>query len=831
MTTLLQDLKYGLRMLRRNPGFTAVAVLTLALGIGANTAIFSVIDAVLLRPLPFHEPGRLVQLWESEYGSGHYELTGGDYLDWQAQSHSLEETSLYCYWPSFNASGAGEPEQARAIKTQANFFSLLGVAPVVGRGFQPGEDQAGRDRVVLLSYGFWQRHFGGSKEAVGKSLELNDEKYSVVGVLPAWYRGDGDPYFGNPDIWLPLDMRPQNIGGRGTHRYRAIGRLKPGVSVAEAQAEMQTIAQRLAKQYPASNSNVGAVVTSLKEQMTGGFRIELLALLGAVALVLLIACANVANLLLVRATDRQREIALRSALGANRARIVRQLLTESTLLSLLGAVFGLALAWVCVRVLATAKSLPIPLPNPVGVDGMVLLFTFAISLLVGIAFGFAPALRVSQARLNEELKASAAAVLAPWGGRRILRHALVAGEIAISLGLLIGAGLLLRSLAKMREVSVGSQPQHVLTANVTLPAQRYSTIEARAAFFEQALDGVKSAPGVQVASVSAAIPLEHVMNGYISVEGQGNPALDQTLVEFNYITPDYFRTFGIPFLKGRTFSDQEIRNSQDTVLKVQALEKSGHSDAIRSLPQVAVINQTMASKFWPQQDPLGKTFQEGDSGQFTVIGVVGDVNERGVRRAVIPQAYHPLSAWLDIPGLPMTIAIRSAGGMESLPAAVREKIHSLDSTLALSHFRTEEDVISDSITMTGASYETTLFGFFAFIALLLTAVGIYGVMAYTVSQRRHEIGLRIALGAQKSDVLKMVIGQGLKLALIGVGIGIAGALALTRFLASLLYGVKPTDPLTFIAVSLILIAVALLACYIPARRAANVDPIVALRYE
>ena len=828
METLWQDLRYGLRVLSKNRGFTVVAALTLALGIGANTAIFSVINAVLLRPLPFHDPDRLVQLWESEYGAGHYELSGGDYLDWQSQSQSLEGTSLYGLWAGINASGAGEPEQAIAVKTQANFFSLLGVTPLLGRTFQEGEDQAGQDHVVLLSSGFWERHFGGRKDAVGTSLELNNEKYTIVGVLPPWVRSLAPV---DIDIWVPLDMRRQNIASGGAHQYRAIGRMKPGVSVVEVRAEMQTIAQRLEKQNPGAYSDEGAVVIPLKEELVGNSRVQLLILLGAVALVLLIACANVANLLLVRATGRHREMALRCALGADRARIIRQLLTESVLLSLLGAVFGLGLAWGCVRVLATAGSVPLPQANPIALDGTVLLFTFSLSLLVGILFGFAPALQVSQLRLSEELKASAQAVLRPSGGRRFLRHALVVGEIATSFALLIGAGLLLRSLAKMREVSVGAQPENVLTMSIALPPRKYSTLEQQATFYQQLLDGVKNAPGVQAASVSAAIPLEHVMNSYIGGTGQENPALDQTLVEFNYISTDYFRTFGIPFLKGRDFNDQDFKDTAEAVLKVDALSKSHNLEATRDIRKVAVINQTMGRIFWPQQDPVGRTFRMGDNGLYTVIGVVGDVNERGIRRPVIPQAYYPLPEALDEPGLPMRIAIRSPGGVKAVLPTVRAKIRELDSGLALSHVRTMEDVITASITMAGTSYQALLLGSFALLALVLTAVGIYGVMAYAVSQRRHEIGLRMALGAPRSSVTGLVIGQGARLTLAGVAIGLAGAYALSRLMSSLVYGIRTTDPLTFAAVAGLLTAVALLACYVPARRATKVDPMVALRYE
>jgi len=522
---------------------------------------------------------------------------------------------------------------------------------------------------------------------------------------------------------------------------------------------------------------------------------------------------------------------LRCALGADRARIIRQLLTESVLLSLLGAVLGLGLAWGCVRVLASAESVPLPRANPIGLDSTVLLFTFILSLLVGVLFGFAPTLQVSQLQLSEELKASAQAVLHPVGRRRFLRHALVVGEIATALALLIGAGLLLRSLAKMREVNVGAQPENVLTMSIALPARKYSTLEQQATFYQQLLDRVKNTPGVQAASVSGAIPLEHIMNGYISGAGQENPALDQTLVEFNYISTDYFRTFGIPFVKGRDFSDQDFKVTAVAVLKIDALWKSHNLEASRDIRKVTVINQTMGRKFWPQQDPVGRTFTRGDNGQYTVIGVVGDVNERGVRRPVIPQAYYPLPEALNEPGLPMRLAIRSAGGARAVLPTVRAKVRALDSGLALSNVRTMEDVITTSITMAGTSYQTLLLGSFALLALVLTAVGIYGVMAYAVSQRRHEIGLRIALGAPRSSILVLVISQGAKLTLAGVAIGLVGAYALTRLMSSLVYGIRTTDPVTFAAVAGLLTAVALLACYVPARRATKVDPMQALRCE
>jgi putative ABC transport system permease protein len=822
--TLWQDLRYGLRMLAKNPGFAAVAVLTLGLGIGANTAIFSVVDAVLLRPLPFHNPANLVQLFETERAPGNYPLTGADYLDWQAQTQTLEGTSLFSWGKSFNASGAGEPEQAYVVQTQANFFSLLGVEPLVGRTFLAGEDQAGRNSVAILSYGFWQRHFGGGKDAVGKDLDLNGEEYAVVGVMPAWFRS-----LGEADIWIPMDMSLKNLGIRGTHQYRAIGRLKHSVSAAKAQAELETIAQRLEKQYPNSNSNVGATVIPLKDQLVGDSQAELLIMLGAVGLVLLIACANVANLSLVRATGRYREIAVRRAIGASRGRVIRQLLTESVLLSLLGAAFGLLIGWGCLRLLASAESLPIPRANPITLNGAVLAFTLGVGLLVGVLVGLAPALQVSQLRLNEELKTTVQAVLGPSGRRRLLRDALVAGEIAISLVLLIGAGLLLRSFAKLREVDVGIQPQDVLTAQIVLPPKKYTTLEQGIAFFDQLLDGLKGAPGVKAAAVGFQLPLRGASNGYITIEGEESAKFNNILVENNEVTPDYFRVFGIPFLNGRNLAPQDFQEAAESVRKVTIMAQSGKMQASPDLRLAAVINQTMARQFWRNQDPLGRRFKLWGMIQVTVIGVVGDVKEWGLRDPVIPQAYYPLPLALAPPVGARSIVVKGAVGTEGLPATVRSQVRALDNSLALFNVRTMEDVISQS--MSNASYQSLLLSSFALLALLLTAVGIYGVMAYMVTQRTHEIGIRLALGAHRREILRLILRQGAQLTLTGVAFGVAGALVLTRFLSSLLFGIQSRDPFTFIVVTTGLAAVALLASYIPACRATRVDPMVALRYE
>jgi putative ABC transport system permease protein len=657
---------------------------------------------------------------------------------------------------------------------------------------------------------------------VGETLELNDEKYTVVGVMPAWFG-----VLGGADIWVPLDMSLQGLGQRGHHQYLGIGRLKRGVAVATAQAELQTIAQRLEKQYPDSNQKVGAVVIPLKEQLVGDSRAALLILLGAVGLVLLIACANVANLLLVRATSRHREMAIRRALGAGRGRVIRQLLTESVLLSLLGAVFGLALASVCVDVLGAAETMPIPRPNPIGLDSTVFLFTLGIGLLVGMLAGLAPALEPSQLQLSEQLKASALAST-PSGRRRILRNALVVGELAVSLVLLIGAGLLLRSFGKLRQAEVGVHPEGVLTMHVVLPPKRYGTLEQAGAFFAQLLDGLKNAPGVQAAAASDELPLGGHNSSYVTVEGQENLPFEKTLVEMNSVSPDYFRALGMPFLKGRTFTEQDLQDAVDTMSKVIALMQSGETQTRGELRTVAVINQTMARTFWPKQDPLGRVFKLGGF-RVTVIGIVGDVKIWGIRPPVIPEAYLPLAYALSASGDSVYLAIKGAGGSEGMLAVVREKVHSLDSGLALFNVRTMEDIISASAADT--SYQTVLLGSFALLALLLSAVGIYGVMAYTVTQQSHEIGIRLALGAQPRGILKLVMRQGAQLTLAGLALGMGGALALTRLMASLLFGTQSRDPFIFVTVATLLAIVALLACYIPARRATRVDPLVALRYE
>jgi putative ABC transport system permease protein len=818
-----QDVRYGLRQLRRNPGFTAVAVLTLALGIGANTAIFSVVNAVLLEPLPFHEPSRLVELHVTESAPGKYPLTGPDYLEWQAQNRTLAATSLYA-WPSLeNLSLTGEVVPAAVGSVQANFFTTVGVQPLLGRTFAKGEDVAGSNRVAVLSYSIWQQ-LGGQHDMIGKNLELSGQSFTVIGVMPRWFTlGYGF------DVWTPLDMSAKNLGAHGSHRWLAFARLKPGVTAAQAAVDLTGIEERLGKLYPDNDAGVKAVVTPLQEDLRSGSRGQLLILLAAVAFLLLIACANIAGLMLARATSRSHEMALRAALGANRWRLARQLLTESVLLALAGGVSALAGAYWIVRHVQNAPSLPIPRLHPIAVDFRVLLFAFAASIFVGILFGLAPALQASDAHLVEGLKSGSKVVFGSAGGRQALRGALVVGEIAISLALLVGAGLLLRTFAAMRDADIGVERQGLLTMGLSLPGIRYPNGEQRRAFLDSLLAKVRHTPGVTFAALSSEIPLEGGSNGYITVPGNNNPEFEKQLVEMNNISQDYFQTYGTPFLRGRDFTPEDMQRAAETGAKLWAAF-TAHQD-LKSLPPglifPAIINRAMADTFWPHQNPIGKVFKTGPIGN-EVIGVVGDVNEWDITKKAFPEAYLPLSAALEYLG-ESHLALRTSVAPRSVLDAIRRDVAALDSSLALAHTRTMEQVVSDHMRET--SLQTILLGLFAALALVLAVTGIYGVMAYLVACRRREFGIRMALGAKRRDVLGLVVKQGLKLIVIGVGIGIAGALALTRFLSSLLYGVKPTDPLTFIAVSLILITVALLASYIPARRATKVDPVVALRYE
>ena len=825
MGAFVQDLRFSLRVLVKSPGFTLVAIVTLALGIGANTAIFSVINSVLLRPLPFRDPDRLVGLWETEVSPGSYPLTGPDFLDWQTQNQTFDGMSLYSWPRTYNASGTGDPEVVIGIATESNFFSVLGVTPQIGRSFDAGEDVEGKNHVVVLNYAFWQRRFAGEADVIGHTLQLNNETYTIIGVMPRWFN-----FPPASDLWSPIDMTRKALGGEGSHSYRAIGRLKPGITVPEARADLATIGKRLLKQYPDSHEGVTAIVNPLKEQITSSSKAELWILLGSVGLVLLVACANVANLLLARATSRQREMAVRAAMGAGRGRLIRQLLTESVLLSMIGAALGLLGAVWAVGYLRSASNLQLSqIPrssNPIEIDVTVLLFTIGVSLLVGILFGLAPALQTSQVSLNDELKFSAQAVVSGSTKRRLLRDALIVGEIAVSLALLVAAGLLLRSFASMRTANIGVRTENVVTMEINLPQAKYSTLAARRGFYDQLLGRLSRVPGIRYAAVSTEIPLEGGNNGYVTVPGDNDPAHSSQLVEWGYITPDYFRAFGIPLIQGANFTADDVQRTADVNLKAAELAKAG-KEMPTDLSFVAIINHAMAQMFWPNQDPIGKVFNKSPS--VRVIGVVGDVRQFGIREKPIPHAYFPLTAILDSPGFGTQLCVKTSVAPSGVLGPIRGELRNIDQGLGLYRPRTMDQVISDN--MQDTNIQTFLLGVFAALALVLAAVGIYGVMAYLVTQRRHEIGIRMALGAQQKDVLRLVLAHGTKLTILGIGIGVGLALGLTRLIEALLFGVGARDFLTFTVVSVILAAVALTACYVPARRAARVDPMVALRYE
>ncbi|MCA1568366.1 MAG: ABC transporter permease [Acidobacteria bacterium] len=808
---LSQDLGYGLRMLLKNPGFTVVAVIALALGIGANSAIFSVVNTVLLRPLPYQDPDRLVMVWEDNTKAGYPRDTpaAANYIDWRDQNQVFEGMAAIADM-SFNLTGTGEPERIDGRRVSANLFPLLGVEPHIGRAFLPEEDQPGANRVVVMSHGLWQRRFGSDVNIAGKSLTLNGESYTVVGVMPPSFQFPA----GEDELWVPLALTSQEAANRGRHYLQVVARMKPGVTLEQAQTEMSAIAARLQQQYPDQNTDLGAAVTMLHEHVAGDIKPALLVLLGAVGFVLLIACANVANLLLARAAVRQKEISIRIALGASRLRLIRQFLTESALLAALGGVVGLLLSLWGVSLLKAFIPPTISQAGEVSIDGRVLIFTLLISLLTGLIFGLAPALQASRFNLNETLKEGGRDSAAGSRGNRI-RDLLVIAEVAVSLILLIGAGLLINSFLRLRNVDPGFRTGKLLTMQVELPQQKYPDHARRSAFYTELISRIEALPGVNSAAVTNWIPL--VLQGDsigFSIEGRPDPAPGQgkrPTVVTRVTSPHYFQTMGIQLLQGRVFGDQDKIDS----------------------PAVAVINETMARRFWPGEDPVGKRITPGSLNSpdpddwLTIIGVAKDVRQFELVADPKPQMY--ISYMQAGFFAPRHLVVSTAVEPLSLAAAARRTIWEIDKDQPVSNIRTMENVLSDSIAR--QRFSMLLLGIFAAVALVLAAVGIYGVMSYSVAQRTREIGIRMALGARRGDVLMLTVGGGLKLVLIGVAIGLVAAFILTRVMSSLLFGVSATDPSTFIIISLVLVSVAALASYIPARRATKVDPMVALRYE
>jgi putative ABC transport system permease protein len=807
LDTLLQDLRFGLRMLRKNPGFTAVAVLTLALGIGANTAIFSVVDAVMLRPLPFQNPNQLVVVWhtppqKSFPGVHRFVVSPANFIDWRRQNDVFTAMSAIGFRPS-SLTGTAQPESIKERQVSYDFFSMLGVLPIAGRIFTAADDQPGHGNVVILNWAFCQEHFGAANDALGKVVQLDRKAYTVVGVMP--------PRFDFPfqaQLWTPLAWTDQERAVRSNHTYIVIARLKSGTDEAKAQADMNTISGRLAQQYPTDDAGWGAIVVPMRDLMAGAIGPALLVLFGAVGFVLLIACANVANLLLTRALGRGREIAIRAALGASRGRIARQVLSETALLSIAGGIVALLLAQFVVVAISTSIVVELPLSIEIGLNGWVLAFTFAICVLTAIIAGVAPAWHLTKTNLNDSLKQSSGKISADSGGRRT-RNWLVASEVALSVVLLAGAGLTIETLYLLRQVDPGIDPHNVLTVPLAISEKAYPTASEKANFFERTLERVRALPGVVAAAAVDSLPLTGGSTQPVQVEGQPPETLaDQPDVAVRIISPGYLSTMHIPLLHGRDFTDADNAGSQPVVL----------------------VSESFAKRFWPIQNPIGKrvglTFLPGPP--RTVIGVVGDVKVNGLDvRQPVQTVYAALLQQSN--NRIMTFVVRTATHPTSLTSALTDAVHQVDPDVPVAGVLTMDDIVDQSLTQ--QQLNMTLLAIFGGLALLLAAIGIYGVQAYAVRQRVREIGIRLALGAQRSDVFRLVIGQGLILTGIGICGGLVAAVGLTRLMTSQLYGVSATDPLTLAAVVVLLTIVAFCASWIPARRAMKIDPTVALRYE
>ncbi len=802
MDTLLRDIRYGLRSLLKRPGFTAIALIALALGIGANTAIFSLVNAVLLQPLPFAEPDRLVWMFGNvRNGTNRASVAPLDFLDYRAQNNTFEEFAAAISIPvSVNLTGTGEPERLTAAGVTGNYFNALGVKPALGRAFGLENEKTGNDQVAVLSYALWQKRFAGDPAILNQTITLDGKTCAVLGVMPRNFS-----FPGTAEIWVPLnfDISP-GMKQRKAHFMRPIGKLKAGVTLAQAQADTDAIARRLEEQYPDTNTAWSLRLVPLREQLVGATRPTLFILFGAVGFVLLIACANVANLLLVRAAGRQKEIALRTALGAGRFRIVRQMITESVLLALAGGALGTLLAIWGVELLVKLSEGSIPSTAQIRIDATVLGFTLLVSVLTGVLFGLAPALRTMNLNLIESLKEGGRSS-SEAAHRNRTRSVLVVLESAIAVVLLVGAGLLVRSLIQLQNVSPGFDSHNVLTMRVDLPREKYSTPEKTGAFFSQLESRISGLPGVETVGFISELPLSGQPNDMpYTVEGRPPVSSDQAHDDdFRRVNRHYFSAMRIPLLRGRNFTEQEVNQTA----------------------KVVIITDLLARQVFPNEEPIGKRLiMAMDKTPFEIIGIVGDIRHRSLESEARPAMYMPSnqSGW-------MNLVVRTKVDPLSLAAAARKEVQAIDPDQPVAAVRTMDDWVDRSVA--GPRYRTVLLALFAGVALLLASTGIYGVMSYSVTQRTHEIGVRMALGAKRRDVMKLVVRQGMTLVVIGVALGVAGAIALTRVMSTLLFGVTAKDPNTFVAVSGLLALVAFVACYLPARRATKVDPLVALRYE
>lgn len=811
MQTLLQDLRYAFRMMTGNRAFTLVAVLALALGIGANTVIFSVVNAVLLRPLPFPEPNRIIMIFESNLQQHSREaIAAANFLDWRDQNQVFENMATYRE-ETFNLTGTDTPERVWGVITTAGLFPVLGVKPIAGRVFDPDEENRGTGRVAVISQSLWARRFASNPGIIGQKLTSNSEPLTIIGVMPADIRFPREA-----DLWVPPRQTvPEHVlrptvnmaSNRDSHYLSAIGRLKPGVTLDQARAEMDSVGRRLEEKDPANNMGRGVTLSTLREQEVGDIQPTLLVLFGSVGFVLLIACANVANLLLARAATRYKEIAIRTALGASRFRLVRQLLTESIALSMAGGALGLLVALWSIKPLVSLVPASVHGAQDIRIDEVVFGFTLAVSLLTGLVFGLVPAWQATKNDLNESLKEGGRGGTAGTHRSRA-RSLLVVSEIALSLVLLIGAGLMIKSFIRLEQVSPGFDSTNVLTMRLSLPAAQYPDVRRRADFYRQVNQRLGSLPAVQSAAAISRLPLTpgNSTRG-LTIEGSANDGSGNgPAADYRVISPDYFRTMGIRVSSGRDFTERDTSEA----------------------PAVVIINETMARRFWPNEDPLGKRIQVGINGNpwLEIVGIAGDVKHFGLDSQSNAEIYVP---YTNDPWPFMTYVVRGASDKNTLAGAMRNEVWAVDGNLPIPDIKPMDELLSGSVAR--RRFNMILLGLFAVVALVLATVGIYGVMSYSVTQRTHEIGIRMALGATQSNVIRLIVGQGVRLALIGVGVGLAGAFALTRVLASLLFQVSTTDAATFAMISALLTAVALAACFVPARRASRVDPIVALRYE
>ena len=819
MRTLVQDIRYGVRSLIRTPGFSAVALIVLALGIAANTAIFTIVNALLLRPLPYPDSDQIMMLWETnprfQIGVDTLPVTAGNFMDWREQNSVFDYVSALGvgHW---NLTGGDGPERISGASVSPNFFRLMGVEPKLGREFRDEEENPGAGKVLVISHALWQRRFAGELDVIGKTMTLDAESYTVIGVAPEGFqfpRANEMPYFvgvsNQTDLWRPMTLGDDFVNKkRANHQLCVIARLKSGITREQAQTEMTAITERLEQSYPESNQGIGARVVPLNEQVVGNIRVALLVLMGAVALVLLIACANVANLLLARSSARQKEIAIRTALGASRGRVVRQLLTEALLLSTTSAIAGTLLSLWGIKAILSLSRQNLPRAYEIGVDVQVLGFTVGIALLTSVLFGLTPALQASKINLSEWLKEGSHG---SSGGQRSnhVRGMLVIAEVALSLVLLIGAGLMIKSLAGLLSVDPGFEPHNALTMQIALLGSKYPIANQQNAFFQEVTHRVETLPGVESVGLISSAPLSGgVYAGGFSIQGKVSPESDDLVADRRMISQQYFNALGIPIINGRGFSERDDQSSQG----------------------VAIVSETWARRYLPGEDPIDKRIKLGgrDSTRpwLSIVGIAGDVRDTSLESDARPCVYLP---YPQFPSSGMTLVVRAAFDPKVLISAIRDQVWAVDKDQPVTDVKTMDQYVSDSVSR--RRFNALLLTTFASLALILASVGIYGVMAYSVSQRVHEIGIRVALGAQSSDVIKLVIGRGIMLVLAGVAIGLGGALALTRVMTSLLYGVSAADPMTFAVVSVLLVAVALLASYIPARRATKVDPMIALRCE